>query len=686
MHRFRTAAILMFTSLAAVKAATFTVTNTADEGAGSLRQALLDANAAPGADTIAFNIPGAGVHTITPLTGLPFISSPMTIDGYTQPGAQANTNATGPLNSVLQIEIDGTSAPARCFIMLTADATVRGIVVNRFTTGFEIVNPFGQNVSGLVVSGNSIGTDPAGLAARSNNTGVYVGFTQGGRVGVTIGGPDPADRNLISGNVSAIAVASNFNGGADVAIHGNLIGTDRTGAAPLPNTHGILDGSGGPTTIAVGGAALGLGNVFAFNSAAGVALASNVTQASPIRGNSMHDNGGLGIDLGNNGVTANDPEDGDAGPNGAQNFPIISSVQALGPTGSETRIQGILHSTASTTYDLDFYANPACSNFPREFLEGHTWIGSSQVTTDAGGSGAFDLTFPVQTETGARITATATDPSGNTSEFSQRMPFSSSPGSGPPAGGTSLSLAGTDFLGGAAVTVGGIAATGINVSSFTQMTATTPALPAGTVHDIVVTNSDGSSGTLPKGFVSDFLDVPGGHPFYSFVTTLVSNAITVGGGGGNYGVDGPTLRQQMAVFLLKARFGLCYTPPPCTPGFSPTSPAPRPSRPGSRPWPTRASPEAAAAATIAPPAPSAATRWPSSSSRRSTARATCRRPARRRGSSRTCRARRASGPDWIEQLAAEEITSGCGGGNYCPLNNNTRGQMAVFLTKTFGLQ
>ena len=67
-----------------------------------------------------------------------------------------------------------------------------------------------------------------------------------------------------------------------------------------------------------------------------------------------------------------------------------------------------------------------------------------------------------------------------------------------------------------------------------------------------------------KGWVSDFLDVPGGQQFYSFVTTLVSNAITVGVGQGNYGVDQPTLRQQMAVFLMTARHGLCYTPPPCT--------------------------------------------------------------------------------------------------------------------------
>ena len=91
-----------------------------------------------------------------------------------------------------------------------------------------------------------------------------------------------------------------------------------------------------------------------------------------------------------------------------------------------------------------------------------------------------------------------------------------------------------------------------------------PAFPPGTSNDVVVTTPDGTTGTLIKGWVSDFLDVPGGHQFYPFVTTLVSNGITVGVGGGNYGVDQDTLRQQMAVFLLKAKHGLCYVPPPCT--------------------------------------------------------------------------------------------------------------------------
>ena len=90
-------------------ATTFTATTNADSGPGSLRQAILDANASSGGDEIHFNIPGAGVQTITPTTELPVSTGPVTIDGYTQPGAVVNTNATGALNSVVRIELDGSA-------------------------------------------------------------------------------------------------------------------------------------------------------------------------------------------------------------------------------------------------------------------------------------------------------------------------------------------------------------------------------------------------------------------------------------------------------------------------------------------------------------------------------------------------------------------------------------------------
>src|SRR6266511_3479784 len=139
-------------SVTAAPAATFTVTNTNDSGPGSLRQAILDANAAPGADTIAFNIPEAGVHTISPLSPLPALTDDagVTIDGYTQPGSSANTLPIGN-DAVLTIEIDGTAAGG--FVnglrVQGTNATVRGLVINRFAlSGILIASGYGHHVGG----------------------------------------------------------------------------------------------------------------------------------------------------------------------------------------------------------------------------------------------------------------------------------------------------------------------------------------------------------------------------------------------------------------------------------------------------------------------------------------------------------------------------------------------------------
>src|SRR5215471_3403686 len=105
-------AVVLFAS--AAQAATFHVTTTTDNGnnsnptAGSLRKAIIDANNTAGTDTIDFNIPGSGVHIFSLITALPVISDPVTIDGYTQPGAVANTLANND-NAILLIEITGTN-------------------------------------------------------------------------------------------------------------------------------------------------------------------------------------------------------------------------------------------------------------------------------------------------------------------------------------------------------------------------------------------------------------------------------------------------------------------------------------------------------------------------------------------------------------------------------------------------
>src|SRR4030095_11635208 len=307
-------------------------------------------------------------------------------------------------------------------------------------------------------------------------------------------------------------------------------------------------------------------------------------------------------------------------------------------------------------------------------------LGPPQVTPDASGVAAIDVTFPIVTPAGTRISATATDPSGNTSEFSQRIIFSISPASGPAAGGTSITVSGTNFADPTMLTFGGVAAN-VTFVSDQQLTTTSPALQPGTVNDVVAQTA-ANIGVLEKGWVADFLDVPPSQQFHFYVTTLVSNSITVGIGNGLYGVGEPTLRQQMAVFLLKAKYGLCYTPPPCV-GTFPDVPCPSnfanwiealaaegitggcgggnycPQNPVRRDQMAVFLLKAEHGSTYTPPG--CAGTFPDV----------------------PCPSQFA---DSIEQLAAHQITVGCGGGNYCPGDNNTRGQMAVFITKTFGLQ
>lgn len=134
---------------------TFLVTTTADAGPSSLRQAILDANANPGPDLIAFEIGAGGAQTIAPLSALPAVTDPAVIDGATQPGY-----AGRPL-----IELTGGQAGAANGLRITAGgSTVRGLVVN----GFSIHGLALEANGGNRVEGNFLGTNAAGTAARRN--------------------------------------------------------------------------------------------------------------------------------------------------------------------------------------------------------------------------------------------------------------------------------------------------------------------------------------------------------------------------------------------------------------------------------------------------------------------------------------------------------------------------------------
>jgi hypothetical protein len=194
-------------------------------------------------------------------------------------------------------------------------------------------------------------------------------------------------------------------------IEGKLIGTDISGAQPLGNTAEEILIEGSSNTV-LGGMLDGAGNVIAFNHEAGVAVVGASCTGNLIHVNSIHSNGGLGIDLGGDGSTANDPGDPDTGPNNLQNFPVISRAEP----GATTRVVASLNSTANSTFTLDFYVSSQAD--PSGFGEGERRLGSAIVTTDPGGNADFDVVLAAATVSGKVITANATDPHGNTSEFS----------------------------------------------------------------------------------------------------------------------------------------------------------------------------------------------------------------------------------------------------------------------------
>lgn len=252
----------------------FTVTNVNDRGFGSLRQAILNANAHPNAsvqpDVIDFRIPGAGPYVIRTAAPL-VVTDPVVIDGYTQAGSRPNTAAVGD-NAVIPVVVDGAApsgtpqgATASGLVIVSSGggSTVRGLVVSNFL-GAGIYLESGGNR----VVGNFVGTDPSGTAPRGNALGgVVAGLPpgEGSGTGNLIGGTDPADRNVISGNNGPGVYL--FGAVTGNVVQGNLIGTDRTGFAPLGNANiGVLisDSSGN----VIGGSAAGAGNVISGNRAA----------------------------------------------------------------------------------------------------------------------------------------------------------------------------------------------------------------------------------------------------------------------------------------------------------------------------------------------------------------------------------------------------------------------------------
>lgn len=304
--------------------------------------------------------------------------------------ALGNNEAGIRLNEATNNRIGGSAGTAR---NLVSGNGLYGIHLRALSDGNQ-------------VWGNRIGTERTGITAVPNQTGLFVRNSNNNEIG-----GDALDKgNIIAGNTfNGLRIYDNAEGNL---VQYNAIGLNKDGD-PLGNgTDGILlDVNVTITQIE--------NNTIAHNGAAGIAVLSSSTQ-NTIYENSIYENGALGIDLNDDGVTANDvPNDPDTGANNLQNFPLLRSAN---PATGE--VSGTMESTPSTEYRLDFYRSVSCD--PSDYGEGQEYLGNSMVTTDANGTQTFTVAVG-GFNLGEFITATATDPDGNTSEFSICAPAGGSP-------------------------------------------------------------------------------------------------------------------------------------------------------------------------------------------------------------------------------------------------------------------
>ncbi|UJS23266.1 SdrD B-like domain-containing protein [Thiothrix winogradskyi] len=463
-------------------------------------------NTALNKEVLTFNIPASGdplgrtdicgstTCNITVNSQLPDITAPLIIDGTTQPGYAAGTPG---IPRIRISPVTGLDALGISIAYNAPDSTVRGLSITGFRT-HNMNRAINVAAARTVVESNYIGVKPDGTA-DANGQGIMLEYADSATS--IIGGTTPAKRNIISGNlrwgiayntgatagtiqnnfigtnVAGTAALGNQAGGIDLesandsvvldnviagnagdgiqigftngsiltsgyTIRGNRIGVGINGEA-IGNTGPGIMNYGGSSNHQIGGTAAGQANIIANNTGGGIKLAANTANISNvISGNSIYANGGLGIDLGNNGVTVNDASDADAGANDLLNFPTLSEASMIGgnltvkgcaPTGTTVEL-------FEADVSVGGKATPGDNKFgkSKDYGEGQTYLasfveGSASDTdsanctlpTDADGNNqtgmkAFSVTIPAPPGfvIGDTMTATATISTAGTSEFS----------------------------------------------------------------------------------------------------------------------------------------------------------------------------------------------------------------------------------------------------------------------------
>jgi trimeric autotransporter adhesin len=451
---------------------------------------------APGARNVISGNGSAGVG----VTGVCFFALPFTCvasEDTVIAGNFIGTNAAGTQDlGNRDFGIDVLGAPRTT---IGGDTAGRGNVISgNDDGGIRIGSTSGVGgpdllSTGTIITGNLIGTNAAGTAAIANGgDGMILVDVQN----TTIGGSGAA-RNVISGNTQdgiqladgGLAAVTTGN-----VVRGNLIGTAIDGSGALPNGgNGIVLSSSIPAGLSgnvIGGTAAGEGNTIRFNSADGIRAGGG--SGNQFLGNSIDQNGLLGIDLNGDGVTPNDLLDADAGPNDLQNFPILTNAVIT----ATTSVTGTLNSTPNRTFRIELFNSPAAD--PSGFGEGRVLLGFTQVTTDGAGNAAIAATLPA-VAVGSVVTATATDlTSLNTSEFSNAVAAGLPP---------TLNIGDTTVVEGDSGTVDAVFTVSLTAVSDTDVTfqfatadgtATAPG-------DYTATNG---TGVIPAGSLSTTITVP----------------------------------------------------------------------------------------------------------------------------------------------------------------------------------
>ena len=360
--------------------------NSCSDGDCSLRDAILLANRAAGDKKIHFNISGCpgSVCTILPTLGfLPSITGTnITIDGYTQSGAAP---ATGSTPATIKIEINGTGVAFNGFNVLSSGNTIRGLAINRIACPYGGISIWGANANNNTVSGNHIGTNPGGTAAQANCVGVILGNNAHHN---TIGGDEPAERNLISGNtISGVGIGATLGVSYPAmtnTVSGNYIGTNALGTGDLGNAgSGVYIDTGSQFNV-IGGDMAGERNVIAGNNTDGVYIHGNDTTDNTVFGNYIGTNATGLADLGNSNHGVN--LDGGAQFNtiGGDTPGERNIISGNGPGGPSVDSSGV------RLYGSETMSNTISGNFIGVNVSGTLDLGNSfngvYITNDAQGN------------------------------------------------------------------------------------------------------------------------------------------------------------------------------------------------------------------------------------------------------------------------------------------------------------